>query len=229
VSEQGGSILEWLWQGRAILGPARLIHHGKIDKERGVTHWCYPNFGIANPKTGWELPPHGNLRVTRLDVMSQSEKSVRFAHMAREPFVTVSVNQDGIRATLQVRNEVGEEIPILPAIHPYFSVPEQGLVATMAGKTIVDVNRRPFYGVSRIARVLERIGPVLIELIGLGQVELVLPDNCSHIVTWSDKPLEYVCVEPIFGKPGSFGTLRGRWLEPNDTYFCEVIFKMIPT
>src|SRR3989344_3814227 len=178
VSPQGGSVLLWQHRERFILGPARTVKVGGELKLRGETHWCYPNFGSVGAEK-YQLPKHGWLRDT---VLATRAHGTVHAHFARLPGfdlpveVITSIDQDDtLRASLSVTNRGEERVPILPALHPYFATPEDGLV-----------------------------------------------------VVGSDRPECYVCVEPVFGKPGTFGDPDGRWLEQDETAECDAVFHFTP-
>ncbi len=244
ATPMGGSILSWQWREHQILGPAGIVRAGDELKPRGETHWCLPNFGSVRPETGYaDFPKHGLLRETTLEVMdivTSGSSSVRFEERGemlgwsgwsavQAIGVQVAVKDDGINATLRVEGEKrSERIPILPGLHPYFAVPAQGLAAEMNGKLIAFVKSGATEGVGKEARMLERTGEVVVALDGVGHVHLDLPDDCTHIVLWSDKPAEYVCVEPVFGTPGTYGTPEGRWLEPGKAIRCSVGFRFEP-
>ena len=83
-------------------------------------------------------------------------------------------------------------------------------------------------GVASQSRAIERTGEVTVELRGVGRVRLDLLDDCSHIVLWSDNVANYVCVEPVFGTPGSYGTNEGRWLKPNKEFVGTVALHFEP-
>lgn len=234
VSPQGGSILQWQWREHFILGPARMVRIGDTLKMRGETHWCYPNFGtIREPKYVGFFPQHGFLRNRVLDVTAHSTDSVRFETLTLldNDLLRVGIRtyRHGITAYLLVTNDSGEErIPTLPALHPYFSVPRDGLCIGVAGKSIENTDI-PSNDHPEENMIIERRGlPVSVNLHGIGRVHLVTTGNCSHVVIWSDKSSEYVCVEPIFGKPGTYGTEKGLWLNPGETAQCEVGFHFEP-
>jgi len=232
VSPQGGSVLLWQHRERFILGPARTVKVGGELKLRGETHWCYPNFGSVGAEK-YQLPKHGWLRDT---VLATRAHGTVHAHFARLPGfdlpveVITSIDQDDtLRASLSVTNRGEERVPILPALHPYFATPEDGLAVVVGVGMVARVypGQEPWQ-VSDRARVLERTGDVHVILYGVGIVDLSLPDNCTHVVVWSDRPECYVCVEPVFGKPGTFGDPDGRWLEQDETAECDAVFHFTP-
>ncbi len=239
VSPQGGSILGLWWQEHCILGPARMVRVGKELKARGETHWCYPNFGTVNPEVRpeYQQPKHGFLRHTLLNITHYSDNLAQFEApsfsrnglLKSGPFVDIALSSRGVWASLCAKNNGLEELPILPASHPYFAVPEgRGLEVKMGTEVLVAIYGAAAWGVNAKACVVERTGPVSVKLFGIGTVDLGLPDNCTHIVLWSDSPFDYVCVEPIFGTPGSYGTKEGRWLKPGEETKCEVQFLFTP-
>lgn len=232
VSPQGGSILQWQYKEHLILGPTSMVRVGGELKARGESHWCYPNFGTPPPEYGI-LGKHGPFRKMLLKPhFGETFQSAHFEgssmHGAVEAKVDYDLGLDGLQAKLSVRHyEGGVRAPILPAFHPYFPVPtglRKILTVKMGDKELCWAgNSGSCSGVSRQARVHER-GDNLVEVIidAVGKVTLDLPDDCTHIVVWSDYPCSYVCVEPIFGKPGTFGTPEGRWIEPGERIECNV-------
>ncbi len=240
TTPQGGSILQWQYGQDFILGPARTVDIDGNLKVRGEAHWCYPNFGAIDPEAGWhQFPQHGFFRNAVLDVVASSEGMVRFsrpsamADQVREgSLIDLSamavLTPGGVTAALEVRNLGDARIPILPAFHPYFAVPAAGLVVSMDGRPVAKSIRGGAQGVGSKAIVLPRTGAVVVDLIDVGIVELGLDDDCTHIVIWSDRPSAYVCVEPAFGTPRTYGTAAGPWLEPGGISICKVNFGFTP-
>ena len=234
VSPQGGSILQWQWREHFILGPTRTVRVGDQLKKRGITHWCWPNFGtIKEPKYVNTYPQHGFLWDTVLDIASRSGISAEFKKPLIGPIVKISVDADTVTAFLIHKNDSGERMPVLPALHPYFAVPKAGLSINVNDVLYesrkIPSNAHPADNM-RIAIPQEfRKNPAHVDLHGIGRVYLFTTENCSHVVIWSDKSSEYVCVEPIFGgAPGSYGTENGAWLEPGETFKCAVGFHLEP-
>lgn len=233
VSPQGGSILQWQYKEHMILGPTSMVRVGDDLKARGESHWCYPNFGTPPPQ--WAtLGKHGSFRRTLLrpyfnSMMSQIANFKRRgldAGMYAE--VSYDLGLDGLQAKLSVRHyDGGVRAPILPAFHPYFAVPTEPLMALtvkMGDEELCFASTKGVCsGVSRKARVHERSDNLVeVNIETVGKVTLDLPDDCTHIVVWSDNPRSYVCVEPIFGKPGTFNKPEGRWIEPGERIECNV-------
>jgi hypothetical protein len=224
VSAQGGSVLQWLYRERFILGPARMVRadNGEL-KARGETHWCFPNFGSIKPEAGYEGPKHGFIRNTLMTAQKRNAATALFLDPATQTEACLRLSDNALCAGIFYR--ATERMPILPAFHPYFAVPPDGLVVSMGGKPLVSVHEGHPEGVSNKALVLERTGEVKVELYGLGKVDIDLTDEWSHIVLWSDKPSEYICIEPVAGVPGSYGAKEGRWLEPNQQFASVVIMR----
>ena len=234
VSPQGGSILQWQWREHMILGPTHMVRVGDELKSRGESHWCYPNFGTAPPEWQAVCPKHGPFRKILLE--PQFGETFQFAEFTGKPGrggagmkVDYNLGTDGLIAKLSVDHlgKLNQRVPILPAFHPYFLVPtglRMRLTVRMGDKELCWAgNSGSCSGVSKEARVYER-GDNLIEVTidTVGKVTLDLPDDCTHIVVWSDYPCSYVCVEPIFGKPGTFGKPEGRWIDPGERIECNV-------
>jgi|GEM_PF-3460052 len=250
VSYQGGSILQWQWKDHFILGPTRMERVGDDHKLRGESHWCFPNFGSAHvplSQSGELLPKHGFLRQHTMTparpTMDFARTSTRFAFLSTRIEVTPRfLWQSEIKTThfaardpdshefkltscLTVQNitESVISMPILPALHPYFSTKQGATI--LIGQREIHTGREAVFG----PLVIERQDPINIRL-SFGTVIMKPSDNCKWLVVWSDKPSSYICVEPIFcGKPGTFGTGEHEtFLPEGKTVQCEIQFTFIP-
>lgn len=241
LSPQGGSILSFYYRGIPLLGPARPVVVGGETRQRGENHWCAPQWGPGNAEAGWPGQRHGTLRDNVIDVISKSdtEATFRFPGAVEKigdivPRVDVALTQEGIATKLTLRNArpliLGSEegkIPILPAFHPYFAVP--------MGKSVeafIDSNRALFtdtddmlswHSFSKETQILPTRKSVEVRIGGIGH--MLVESTASHVALWSDSPREYVCVEPIFGTPGTYGTPEGLWLGPEEEMSFEVEIK----
>ena len=228
VSPQGGSILQWQYKEHMILGPTRMVRVGEELKARGESHWCYPNFGTPPPEwfiLGKHGPFRKNLLTPRFDETSQIASFYNGGLIGIKSKVSYNLGLDGLEARLSVQQGRSDRFPILPAFHPYFAVPASGetLRIQMGGEDLCWATSRNSRGVSSEARVIERNDKLVeVLLTSICRVTIEPSDDCTHIVIWSDKPWSYVCVEPIFGKPGTFGKPEGRWIEPGDRIECGV-------
>lgn len=237
VTPQGGSILQWQSEEHFILGPARdvRVSPDKITR-RGESHWCFPNWGTPPPKFAAAQPKHGQLRHIHLPyTVSREDTTAIFGHLNLDPKIHAPawdvtaqiryfVGTEGVHASLRAFNFGKTSTPVLPAFHPYFAVPKDGFWASMNHVAIARAVPKSdnFWNVSSEAQVIERTGDIAIELGGICRIALDLPNNCTHIAIWSDNPESYVCVEPIFGQPGTFGKPEGRWLEPGGCIECKI-------
>lgn len=231
VSAQGGSVLQLQWQDKLILGPARMIRSGGKLKRRGASHWCFPNFGIP-PKDLEYFPKHGYLRDIVVAPKVWSDRGVSFETSERDLKISTicTLWPSQLDVGLFVENLGKCVLPILPAFHPYFAVPEHGLRVTMGGKLLCHTDgARGVDGISAKARVHERGQnlPIYIELIGIGTIKMDPGINCRDVVIWSDEPSQYACVEPVFGRVGTFGMPEGQSLKPGGKIDCNVIFELI--
>lgn len=235
VSPMGGSILQWQWKDRFILGPTQVVRTGDHLRKRGETHWCFPNFGLAPEEVGQDYPKHGFLRNTVFHHIRHTDHDVRF--MARDHVpehditmhVDVSIQENRVKTWMSATNNRLAPTPILPALHPYFATPSGELNIKVGGEMVAAVfPNGETVNVSSKSMTILRTGDVVVTLGGLGMVEFVLPAYCTHIAVWSDRPSDYVCVEPVFGTPGTFGLPQGRWLGSNEQTFNEVVFNFTP-
>ncbi len=236
VSPKGGSVLQWQWREHFILGPARKVLVGGEMKERGETHWCYPNFGpIREPKYASTFPQHGLLRSTVLETLSHNGMHARFyapspawgQGLSISTFVLTGLSAS-VQMGLSVTNNSKQRLPVLPALHPYFQTPKEGLRVVVGGVCVAEILKGLSRGISSPAWAIKRTGDIFVELCGIGVVELRPSQDCTHIVIWSDAPDEYVCVEPVFGTPMSYGTPGGRWLRPGRTINSWCAFDLSP-
>lgn len=236
VSPVGGSILQWQYREKTILGPTGISRIDGDLKKRGETHWCFPNFGSVPEKSTLKFQKHGFLRDTLLNTNRLLNDSVRFekeealSEINTSLIIDVLVDEHGVRSSLCALNKGEYKVPLLPALHPYFKTPKDGLSIIIGGSVVAQVLPEASSGdVSLMPRILERNGRrVYIKLHGIGQVNMQLRNHCTHIVIWSDNPTQYVCVEPIYGEPGSFGIDEGVWLLPYEQTFCDVNFVFKP-
>ncbi|MDD5566997.1 MAG: hypothetical protein PHH01_02270 [Patescibacteria group bacterium] len=233
----GGSINHWICGDRYVLGPVsrKMVEaptpSGSTFKRRGLSHWCFPNFGSAPNKAGLlGLPKHGVLRDTLLLPSRVQEQQMEFwnhIELGGVPDVGVGVsmkighhlpNNGSARLNLtlmaHVQQDDGEPIrvPILPAWHPYFAGPA---TVTIGGREI-EVGPDP--------AIIERADTITIVLKDRGIVTIIPSFSCHWLVVWSDDPAKYVCVEPVFGgRPGTFGTdEQETFLEPDKPFTCFV-------
>ena len=239
TTPQGGSILQWQYREHTILGPPRVALVGGDLKDRGVSHWCFPNFGPVPAGVLSDNQQHGWLRETVMDIHGFSHEDAQFRTSPEDGDgdgdtdvqVSVSLTEDGVSTELFATNRGDQPMPVLPAYHPYFTVPASGgLEVRMNAEVLAYVmpTTRIHKGIPHVARIISRTGVVSVALFGIGEVILKLGGHCTHIVIWSDDPMSYVCVEPIFGTPGTFGTAEGRWLKPGEQTFCQVGFEFRP-
>ena len=230
VSPQGGSILQWQWREHMILGPTRMVRVGDELKARGESHWCYPNFGTP-PPTWAILGKHGPFRKILLEphfggTFRYADFKGSGGHGSAGMRVDYNLGTEGLIAKMSVDHsgKKMQRVPILPAFHPYFAVPPDGLWVKMGKEVLCYFSPAVGpCGVSWKAQVIERKDQIIdVELQKVCMVRIEPSDDCTHIVIWSDDPSSYICVEPIFGKPGTFGKLDGRWINPGERIECDV-------
>ena len=232
VSPQGGSVHGWFLDDHAIWGPSIMTKTGNQLKRRKESHWCFPQFGEA-PEGQYFQPHHGYLRNADLLTHSRAKSFVFFTTEKKEGvgiITHVEAFSMKLSVTLQAVNRGTERVPVLPAFHPYFNVPKRGLTVSIGGETVIKAGSAlvPLaHKVSNRGTSIQLNGrSVVVLLHGLGQVALNPSENCTHVMLWSDQPNDYVCVEPVFGTPGTYATDKGQWLNPGQEvlYFCIFTF-----
>ncbi len=237
VSNQGGSILQWQYKDHMILGPTRVVEANGSLKRRGETHWCYPNFGTP-PDHKRHVGKHGWLRDREMGVkfrQTDDKNSALYETLSQHGAMIragATILESRLTMTLGVEVDVGHEsdLPVLPALHPYFAVPHRGLYVYVGGAVVASTNTGCGFSVPGGSLVLKREGrEVSVELRDVGMVHLDFLNRnaCTHIVIWSDNPSQYVCVEPIFGTPGTFADEKGQWLKPgtDDSWGVGFLFE----
>jgi galactose mutarotase-like enzyme len=144
-------------------------------------------------------------------------------------FVDVEIQENRVKTWMSATNNRLAPIPILPALHPYFTTPTGELNVIMDDKEVAHMYPNgETLNVGPVPKVIPKIGPVSIRLGGLGTVRFCSPTHCTHIVIWSDNPSAYVCVEPVFGTPGTFGLPGGATLNWNEQVYSEVTLYFTP-
>ena len=228
VTSHGGSILQWQYREHFILGPTRMARVNGNIKYRGDSHWCYPNLGKVREGSEWPQDQHGFVRRSIFNTTTSSSHFAQFeiknTCRNEQLLVDFAVRESGVSACLTAIGHNQQVLPVLPALHPYFAVPKGGLVVSIAGKLIRNTDLP--IGESQIIERNDKV--VRVSLCGIGAVELKLPSNCTHVVVWSDNPLQYVCVEPVFGCPKTYGTEGGRTLRAGEVMQCWVDFEFQP-
>lgn len=241
VTPQGGSVTDWLWRGKRILGPVRQDPVGQsglgapIYKRRGVTHWCFPNFGHAPATEEWRgHPDHGHLRDTQLTTTRMTGQDAQFSglvHNGRLPSTNVVIGaalvgsriQGGAELTMWLTATISDVraeacIPVLPGLHLYFFSSEGSMTVDIGGRMIE-------YGPDSVKT--QHAGSATVHL-PFGDV-LLRARACNWFVTWSDDPTRYGCVEPVFGEPGTFATdSQENFLTPTQPVNCLVTMLFVP-
>ncbi len=242
VSEEGGSILYWQWGPYVILGPTRLERIGDILKVRGESHWCFPYHGTAPAGSPFEDDPkHGYLRGLLMNPERHHSEHVIHSVasvmnelwdcLLRTEVMLLTNGQPGDTlvhglkcAYRQGRFPRFADLPVLPAVHPYFSTVGGATVSIGGNKIGLDCAQ---LGPLRIPR----RDPIVVER-PFGRITMMVSGthDCDWVVVWSDRPADYVCVEPIWaGEPGTFGTPQQKtFLKPGQTIACEVRYEFEP-
>lgn len=186
--------------GRPILFERTLID----GKTRGGCHVCLPNFG---PDASGRLAQHGFGRNLPWEVMESAD-----AHVVELALPHVEGDYAGLNATLRYQSEPthmimrltvyndGDDersLPIAPAFHPYFAVPDGAEVVLNDEK--LDISQ--YSGTEYID------GTVHVLRIGERRLKLS-SEQLTKWALWTDMRGGYFCVEPTL-EGSSFATEGG--------------------
>jgi galactose mutarotase-like enzyme len=220
VSSKGGTILSLTRDGEDIFYPYTELPGGKT---RGGCFVCAPVFGSSS----FFEKKHGFVRDTEAHDAVQDENSISlvFVGAIGGSYVwpltyRVHAHVIGNIFFMSVRIErssaadsFSEDIPVLPAFHPYFSAKNCKERVTVGSSVHTDFSRESkvfSFGDqnAKIAKIAEHRGGIIVMRVGLVAPTSVFP----ACVLWSDNPDKYFCVEPVAGRKESFNTSEGLFL-----------------
>ncbi len=214
------------WVTQFGFGQHEIFHRLEVNgegKKRGGAHICSPGFGAVIE------PQHGSARIEDWELVS-SNSPLMNARPNREGFGVVmqwmpdsNTACEGLRHTLELSilqrrllrleltlaNEDGQRFEVVaPGFHPYFKV-DKDTSAEQVEKIYRPLTKGAAVCTRRIDREAELRGevPRLKEKLILGNNTSYVESDLMTVVTWSDKPTEYVCYEP---------TQAGSSLNPQD-------------
>jgi galactose mutarotase-like enzyme len=225
VSHKGATVTGLQYQDRHVIFPQQMVDIQGQLKKRGGVPIPFPWFG---PHTDSKLPQHGFLRDTFFEMPREIGANKAMFILNYEggytywpwrftALVTIMLNEMGFSIKLLVNNAYGEKpMPINPAFHPYFAMPE--------GKAEIYFPNKQFKGAIGKGNAENGIpvafdaepNPVEINIPSLGTVTLNTAGATKTFV-WTDNP-GYVCVEPVRTPLENFNAPQGLWVAPGDQF-----------
>jgi galactose mutarotase-like enzyme len=218
VDTTGAWVTELTINGLPILFPKQEVSLDDGRKKiRGGMHVCSPYFGLPEIAAEIGIPQHGYARNVEWDVDSRNDLAVSLSHDRNDANYSglmhtidykiyragVSRYDDTFSAMLTLIKPSGEprdvpkrmdSIVVAPGFHPYF--------AQLNDTTLAPGQVRP----STTARYMGNSSLQTIRT-GYGLEVAILSSEMPKVLEWTDKPDEYVCVEP---------NVSGDSLEPID-------------
>lgn len=224
ISDEFPTVTSWNVEGVDILFPEQnLLIDGK-QKQRGGIPICFPNFGKPVNYKGIEIPQHGFLRDTKNTLYPTQSRDNNFVTMIGE------VGAYGVHYAMNIKMQVHnhfniptltqtiyvasgdslEKMPLCLGFHPYFKVNRKYLNFVRDGKAM---NMDLFAGQVVSAQKFDFKNVFVVQL----DEKLSVGITClgdfvtgqQQICIWSDRPDEYICIEPIMYDNTLFGTDQG--------------------
>lgn len=250
--ESNGTISEWKSCDETdILFPETQVRFGDKLKLRGGAPVCAPNFGTAptdNRYRGAHLPKHGLVRLSRIEngKVIQGNPAIHQAAPAldEEGWITAgfyylhpwpfdvwvsakstSLAEDKVHC-LEHRITLGTELihdcdmPYSIGFHPYFATAGDAFSLHYGDKdwSVYDLKvDEPFF-------VQHRYGERFVVATSHGNTEIELTNGYNGYFVWTDKPDQYICVEPVcvgYGK-------RYQMLDAGGMADCKCILRYTP-
>ena len=225
ISDDFPTVTSWNVEGVDILFPEQdLLIAGK-QKKRGGIPICFPNFGKPVNYKGVEIPQHGFLRDTKNSLYQNQSKDNSFITMIGKVgaygvhyFMNIKMqvhhhfNIPTLTQTMHITSgDSRETMPLCLGFHPYFKVNRKYLNFFRDGKamnmnlfsdqTCLPAQKIDFQNVF----VIQLDEKLSVAITCLGDFET----GHQQICIWSDRPNEYICIEPIIHDNTLFGTDQG--------------------
>lgn len=210
-------------------------------KPRGGAHLCLPIFGSqpegdgAGPYNGCAIPQHGFARrgVYRLVATSRSEQwfdgkyrwesspEYPWAHQA---FVTMECPKptELVHSILVVRAfscKEARSMPLSAGFHPYFQTENEAFEISYSTRRVKSEKltpNQPFFW-----RLIAGRNPVVRIRLSHGVVEMHLIHGYESVCIWTDDAAQYICVEPVLGKPDGCHLLQ---IGEGRTMVCKMVY-----
>ncbi len=220
-----GANVEW-WQigEKDLFYRQRRVLVGDRYAIRGGLHPCGTNFGDREASQKLGLPSHGPIRQTSLAPnpgWTGSWASYSFVSKPGTndlyPFaytcdMALEAKAKGFSHWMYFERQSQDSVlnsmamPFCAGIHPYF--PVHGFCTVILDEEHLQITGPAVFGPRVVPAPKD---PIRIMLSEIGEVKMTL-SGYDHLVLWSDNRNRYLCVEPVFGVPGQFGTEQGNYL-----------------
>ena len=193
VNPEGAWVEEFSTNGLPVFFPrTQLASDSGEQKTRGGMHVCLPNFG---PSTSHNLPQHGFGRTSTWKVTRQSSRSVELRllnppvnYEALESSLVYTL-EDGLEATLTLRNQGRTSLRVAPGFHPYFFL-EESETAVLVNDTVYKLAELGGTEFTSSKKASLKTANYEIE---------INQNNLETWAIWTDQLANYVCVEPTYG------------------------------
>ena len=231
ISTLGGTLTDFVHNGRAILYPQKSIEKGK---KRGGLFFCFPFFG-PSPEEFKDINQHGWLREQELNTYEQKERCSLILTGSSNPkksfpwqmnysIIYSMLANNCLKASFQVEriDNIEDPMPINLGIHPYFN---------SFGKKrnlVINDDKIGFHDEAKIIP-FENWRRSLILDLGRETVKMQLGGDFTkktHLCLWTDND-QYFCLEPIQTHPDHFNTLQGEFLGKGEKAEFEMYLEVI--
>lgn len=220
-----GTLREWSIDGVVIIPEIKELEPGKF---RGGAFLCIPNFDL--PGYPFEIK-HGEYRHETCNPTLPHEKFIAAASGAGwgkvatrtiwEEKTIYNLNQLEVRAHIQALTPMAV---LRPGFHPYFKVYESfsleiGAIKITSANMPVDKMLTVIAQKNNSGGVVATLitGNLHISIAASMEDDVLRANSCFSFCVWSDKPEEYICVEPVYGTahgldnlPTSFALNKGQ-------------------
>lgn len=236
ISTHGGYITNWQVKNTAgEMVPVFFVHPEKL-KRTGIPP-LLPYFGPSKDgqhgfgrDSEWkycELGKNEGILILSSEQISDETK-------AKYPYeflatIDVKIAENTLFYQMNFQNLSNKPDPVLPGIHPYFHIP-------LAEKKFIKISEIPEFDASKIDWAIEE--PDVQFPFG-DQVTVEIPDKtisikkgsgCKQIdrvTVWSEPGTDFICVEPIAGKPGQLFDEDPIMLNPGENFLLDIQFAVI--
>jgi hypothetical protein len=216
ILDGNGTLTWWDMYNEEILFPEQEIVIAGQNKLRGGAPVCSPIFG-PQPKSpaykGLDLPQHGLIRLgENSEHCSEVESSpkggrITFIHDTPWPHETLieivnesDMNKEVLIHSLTVSYLGDVSMPLSMGFHPYFATYNKPFSIRYNGvdKKSADIEHNtPFFLKKSVENTILSLN------LGHSLIEISIDEgDYEGFYIWTDSISQYICVEPVLGKPG---------------------------